>query len=66
MSDAKGGEEARGGRLRRLWGAVVRVAEAMDRSPFEEAFERLDRLEHEVAALKRRHLAGSDGMSPRK
>jgi polyhydroxyalkanoate synthesis regulator phasin len=44
-----------GTRLRRAWCAVVRTAEAMERTPFDELFDRVDRLEREVAALKSRH-----------
>jgi polyhydroxyalkanoate synthesis regulator phasin len=39
--------------LRQAWNAAVRIAEAMERTPFEELFDRVDRLEREVAALKR-------------
>jgi polyhydroxyalkanoate synthesis regulator phasin len=66
MSDAKGRKEAGGGRLRGLWRAMVRIAEVMDRSPFDEAFERLDRLEREVATLKRQHFPRSDDRRPQK
>ena len=34
--------------LRRAWTAAVQIAEAMDRSPVEELFIRIDRLEHGV------------------
>jgi hypothetical protein len=44
--------------LRRIWSAVISAAEAMDRSPIEVVFDRLDRLEHEMAALKGRKAAG--------
>jgi hypothetical protein len=40
--------------LRRTWSAVMRAAEAMERSPIEDVFDRLDRLEREMAALKNR------------
>ena len=39
--------------LRRAWNAAIRTAEAMERSPVEELFDRVDRLEWEVAALKK-------------
>ena len=38
--------------LRRAWNAAIRTAEAMERSPVEELFDRIDRLEWEVTALK--------------
>ena len=44
--------------LRRAWNAAVRTAEAMERSPVEELFDRIDRLEWEVAALKNEGAAG--------
>ena len=39
--------------LRRAWTAAVRTAEAMERIPFDELFDRVDRLERQVAALKK-------------
>jgi polyhydroxyalkanoate synthesis regulator phasin len=44
--------------LRRAWNAAIRTAEAMERSPVEELFDRVDRLEWEVAALKKEGAAG--------
>ena len=44
--------------LRRAWNAAVRTAEAMERSPVEELFDRIDRLEWEVAALKKESAVG--------
>jgi len=41
--------------LRRTWNAVMRTAEAMERSPAEDVFGRLDRLECEMAVLKNRN-----------
>jgi hypothetical protein len=46
--------------LRRTWSAVMRAAEAMERGPIEDVFDRLDRLEREMAALKNRKAAGID------
>jgi polyhydroxyalkanoate synthesis regulator phasin len=46
--------------LRRTWNAVMRAAGAMDRSPMEDVFDRLDRLEREMAPLKNRKAAGID------
>jgi polyhydroxyalkanoate synthesis regulator phasin len=40
--------------LRRAWNAAVRAAEAMERTPFDQLFDRVDRLEREVATLKTR------------
>ena len=47
--------------LRRAWNAVVRAAEAMERTPFDELFDRVDRLEREVAALKKGGTVRIDG-----
>ena len=41
--------------LRRAWNAAVRTAEAMEQSPFDQLFDRVERLEREVASLKSRH-----------
>jgi len=58
MDQAKG--ETDFGRLvRRTWNALMRAAEAMEPTPMEDAFGRLDRLEREVATLKR-EAAGVD------
>ena len=46
-----------GARLRRNWNVLMRVLEAMDRSPMEDVFGRLDRLESKMAALKNRKAA---------
>ena len=43
-----------GGWLRRTWNAILRTAEAMELSPMEEIFNRLDRLEREMDVLKKR------------
>jgi polyhydroxyalkanoate synthesis regulator phasin len=40
--------------LRRAWNAALRTAEAMERTPFDQLFDRVDRLEREVATLKTR------------
>jgi polyhydroxyalkanoate synthesis regulator phasin len=39
--------------LRRAWNAVIRTTEAMERTPFDELFDRVDRLERQAAALKK-------------
>ena len=46
-----------GGWLRRTWNAMRRAAEVMEVSPVEDLFDRVDWLENEVAALKRRKAA---------
>jgi hypothetical protein len=47
--------------LRRGWNAVMDAAEAMERSPMEDVFDRLDRLERDMAAIKKnRKAAGID------
>jgi polyhydroxyalkanoate synthesis regulator phasin len=43
--------------LRRVWTATIRAAEALERSPIEELFDRIDRLEREVAMLKKQGVA---------
>jgi polyhydroxyalkanoate synthesis regulator phasin len=43
-----------GGWLRRTWNAMMRAAEVMEVSPMEDLFDRVDRLENEMAALKKR------------
>jgi polyhydroxyalkanoate synthesis regulator phasin len=48
--------------LRRTWNAVVRMAEAMERTPFDKLFDRVDRLEREVAALKKERTGRIDGL----
>jgi polyhydroxyalkanoate synthesis regulator phasin len=40
--------------LRRAWNAALRTAEAMERTSFDQLFDRVDRLEREVATLKTR------------
>ena len=47
-----------GTRLRRIWNAVMRAAEALDRSSMEYVFDRLGRLGREVAAVNNRQAAG--------
>ena len=47
--------------LRRAWNAAARTAEAMERTPFDGLFDRVDRLEREVAALKKEGAARIDG-----
>jgi len=47
--------------LRRAWNAAVRTAEAMERTTFDKLFDRMDRLEREVAALKKEGTAKIDG-----
>ena len=50
-----------GGWLRRTWNAMMRAAEVMEVSPMEDLFDRVDRLENEMAALKKRKAAaGAD------
>jgi polyhydroxyalkanoate synthesis regulator phasin len=50
-----------GGWLRRTWNAMMRAAEVMEVSPMEDLFDRVDRLENEMAELKRRKAAaGAD------
>ena len=56
MDQAKGKTDF-GGLVRRTWNAVVRAAKAMELTPMEDAFDRLDR---EIAALKKRAAAGVD------
>jgi hypothetical protein len=46
--------------LRQIWNAVMLAAEAMDRSPMDDVFDRLDQLEREMAVLKNRKAAGID------
>jgi len=50
-----------GGLVRRTWNAVVRATEAIGLTPMENACDRLDRLEREVAGLKKREAAGVVG-----
>ena len=47
--------------LRRVWNAAIRTAEAMERTPIDELFDRIDRLEREMAAFKEeaRRMASS-------
>ena len=47
--------------LRWTWNAVVRTAEAMEQTPFDELFDRVNRLERQAAALKKEGTARSDG-----
>jgi hypothetical protein len=47
--------------LRRTWTAAMRVADAMERSPIDDIFDRLDRLEREMAALRNRKGTAIDG-----
>ena len=42
------------GWLRRGWAAILRAAEAIEQSRTEDMFNRLDRLEREMASLKKR------------
>ena len=44
--------------LGRAWKAALRTAEAMERSTVEDLFDRIERLEREVAALKKQGAAG--------
>ena len=39
--------------LRRAWDGALRILEAMERSPIEVLLDRIERLEREVAALKK-------------
>ena len=41
------------GWLRRTWMTILRTAEAIEPNPMEDMFNRLDRLEREVASLKK-------------
>jgi len=50
-----------GGWLRWAWNAVVRTAEAIEQTPFDELFDRVNRLERQAAALKKEGTARSDG-----
>ena len=47
--------------LRRALNAAVRTAEAMERTPFDELFDRVERLERQVTALKQEGTARIDG-----
>jgi hypothetical protein len=58
--DQANGKTDFGGLVRRTWNAVVRAAEAIELTPMEDAFDRLDRLEREMASLKKREAAGID------
>jgi hypothetical protein len=49
-----------GGWFRRTWKATVRAAEAIEASPVDDLFGRVDRLENEMAALKKRNAAAAD------
>jgi hypothetical protein len=50
-----------GGWLQRTWNVVMRASEIMESSPIEDLFSRVDRLENEMAALKKRKAAaGAD------
>lgn len=40
------------GWLRRIWDATLRTAEAMEVSPIEDLYDRIARLEREVAAIR--------------
>jgi hypothetical protein len=42
-------------RLRRFWDTVARAADAIERSPMEDIYDRLERLEREMAELKETH-----------
>jgi len=46
--------------LRRAWNKIMTVADAIERSPIEDVFYRLDRLERGMTALKCRKPAGID------
>jgi hypothetical protein len=39
--------------LRRTWNALMRVADAMERTPMDDVFDRMDWLEREMATLRR-------------
>jgi polyhydroxyalkanoate synthesis regulator phasin len=47
--------------LRRAWNAAIQAAAAMERTPIDELFDRVGRLEREVAALKKEGTARIDG-----
>ena len=47
--------------LRRAWNAVLRTAEAIERSPMDDVFDRLERLERDMVALKQRKYGRTDG-----
>jgi hypothetical protein len=49
-----------GGWLRRTWNATMRAAEAIEASPVDDLFGRVDRLENEMAVLKMRNAAAAD------
>ena len=44
------------GKLRRAWIWLLCFAEAMERSPMEDMFDRISRLERELASLKAERL----------
>jgi polyhydroxyalkanoate synthesis regulator phasin len=47
--------------LHRAWNAAVRTAEAMEQTPVNQLFDRVDQLEREVAALKKEGAARVGG-----
>ena len=51
--DQKERKEQFGTWLCRAWNAVVLTAEVMERTPFAKLFDRVSRLEREVAEIKR-------------
>jgi len=50
------GQDHKPGKLRRAWIWLLCLAEAMERSPMEDAFDRISRLECELASLKAERL----------
>ena len=46
-----------GSRIRRIWSAVYRLAEAMSRSGVDDLYDRIEYLESEVVALKNKNAA---------
>jgi hypothetical protein len=46
------GRDHKPGKLRRAWIWLLCFAEAMERSPMEDTFDRISRLERELASLK--------------
>lgn len=44
--------------LRRTWNALICIADAMERTPLDDVFDRLDGLERDMATLRKRKAAG--------
>ena len=50
------GQDHKPGKLRRAWIWLLCLAEAMERNPMEDTFDRISRLERELASLKAERL----------